>query len=118
MGQEARRSEFSWPSAQRDLLQPLTPAWGLHSPDSTHITIFLQTRYFRESRYLQTSMSMPGWMGSGSIVQKRLGKEKWAWGGKARARCSGPNWVSWKQDPLPQAYIPWLPYSRQTYTGL
>lgn len=80
MGQEVGRSECSWPSAQQDLLQPLIPAWGLHSPDSTHITIFLQTRYLRESRYLQMSMSMPGWMGSGSIVQKRLGKEKWAWG--------------------------------------
>lgn len=58
-------------------LEPLpTPP---HSPDSTDVTIFLQTRYCRESRYLQMSMSMPGWMGSGSMVQKRLGKEKWAW---------------------------------------
>ena len=49
-----------------------------HSPDSTDMTIFLQTRYCRESRYLQMSMSMPGCMGSGSMVQKRLEKENWA----------------------------------------
>ena len=90
-GREAGRSSFSRPSTQHDLPRPLTPARGPHSPDSTHITIFLQTRYFKESRYLQTSMSMPGWMGSGSIVQKRLGKEKWALRGRARGRCSGPN---------------------------
>lgn len=39
------------------------------------MTIFLQTRYCRESKYLQTSMSMLGWTGSGSMVQKRLGRE-------------------------------------------
>lgn len=49
---------------------------------------------------------------------EEAGKGEVGLGGRARARCSGPNWVSWKQDPLPQAYIPWLPHSRQTYSGL
>lgn len=42
------------------------------------MTIFRQMWYCRESRYLQMSMSMPGWTGSGSMVQKRLEKENWA----------------------------------------
>lgn len=52
-------------------------------PALMELIIFFQTWYCRESRYLQGSMSMPGWMGSGSTVQKSLWKEDWAWWGQS-----------------------------------
>lgn len=73
---EAGESEFSELSALHGVpLMPVPPAHAPNSPVSTDMTIFFQTRYCRESRYLQTLISMPGCTGSGSMVQKRLGKE-------------------------------------------
>lgn len=61
-------------------------------PDSTDPSIFFQTRYCRDSRYLHASISKPGWRGAGSTVQKSLVKEGQTLdgdGARARARTSG-----------------------------
>lgn len=84
---QARRASPAWTTCQ----QP--------SPASTHVIIFFQTRYRRESRYLQISTSMSGWTGSGSMVQKslegRTGHGVQGWGQASREWAAGPVPLPW-----------------------
>lgn len=49
---------------------------------------------------------------------EEAGKGEVGFGGQGQGQVSRPSSVNWKQDPLPQVCISWLPFSRQTYNGL